>query len=194
MITIKVLAAASLVCFLITFDITIFFSKTYFQLFWWKKDLIKIFQIIDFFNGSDVIFLNESEISHLNDVKNILNVLTILRDVSLAVFSFSFAFLYVNGKKMELRYVFVPLLILIILCLFLTLLFDEFFIEFHKILFSHGNWEFPASSEMIRLFPRDFWFAVFIHFIILLFSEAVVVFVLMKMQGLGFEPRNRLTD
>ena len=185
---IKVLATISLVCFLITFDITIFFSKTYFQLFWEQKDLNKVFQIIDFFKGSNVSFLNGSEMSHLMDVKRILNFLISLRDVSLACFVFSLAFLHVNKEKIELRFVFFSLLVLNVFCLCFAFFFENFFIVFHKVLFPKGNWEFPASSELIRLFPKDFWFTVFIHFIVLIFLETVVILVMIKCRGWDLNP------
>jgi uncharacterized protein DUF1461 len=35
--------------------------------------------------------------------------------------------------------------------------FDQLFVLFHEIFFPQGNWEFPADSNMIRLYPDAFW-------------------------------------
>ncbi|HEY8135138.1 MAG TPA: DUF1461 domain-containing protein [Candidatus Limnocylindrales bacterium] len=37
------------------------------------------------------------------------------------------------------------------------LVFDAAFELFHRVLFPGGNWEFPADSNMIRLYPYAFW-------------------------------------
>jgi integral membrane protein (TIGR01906 family) len=37
------------------------------------------------------------------------------------------------------------------------LAFDAAFELFHRIFFPGGNWEFPADSNMIRLYPYSFW-------------------------------------
>jgi hypothetical protein len=35
--------------------------------------------------------------------------------------------------------------------------FDPLFELFHRLFFPGGNWEFPANSNMIRLYPYAFW-------------------------------------
>jgi hypothetical protein len=35
--------------------------------------------------------------------------------------------------------------------------FDPLFELFHRVFFAGGNWEFPADSNMIRLYPYAFW-------------------------------------
>ena len=35
--------------------------------------------------------------------------------------------------------------------------FDPLFELFHRVFFPGGNWEFPADSNMIRLYPYTFW-------------------------------------
>ncbi len=37
------------------------------------------------------------------------------------------------------------------------LAFDAAFELFHRVFFPGGNWEFPADSNMIRLYPYAFW-------------------------------------
>lgn len=35
--------------------------------------------------------------------------------------------------------------------------FEPLFVLFHQVFFPSGNWEFPADSNMIRLYPYAFW-------------------------------------
>jgi hypothetical protein len=35
--------------------------------------------------------------------------------------------------------------------------FEPLFVLFHEVFFPGGNWEFPADSNMIRLYPYPFW-------------------------------------
>ena len=37
------------------------------------------------------------------------------------------------------------------------LAFEPLFELFHRVFFPGGNWEFPADSNMIRLYPYAFW-------------------------------------
>ena len=47
--------------------------------------------------------------------------------------------------------------LLIALLVIVLTSFDSLFIEFHRIFFPGGNWEFPTSDTLIRLFPLRFW-------------------------------------
>lgn len=47
-------------------------------------------------------------------------------------------------------------LLIAVLLLVLTS-FDSLFIEFHRIFFPGGNWQFPTTDTLIRLFPLRFW-------------------------------------
>ena len=174
----NILAVISLIGFLITIDISLFFTNTYFQIFWKDKDFGKISQIIDFFKGREVDFLNERELSHLKDVKRIVDILAVSRNCFLVIFAFSVSFLHVKKDKIEIKYAAFALLFLSLCLLLVSPFFDDFFISFHEIFFPQGNWEFLASSELIRLFPRDFWFAVFIHLDVLMLLEGIMLYLI----------------
>jgi integral membrane protein (TIGR01906 family) len=47
-------------------------------------------------------------------------------------------------------------LLIAVLLLVLTS-FDALFIQFHRIFFPGGNWQFPTTDTLIRLFPLRFW-------------------------------------
>jgi uncharacterized membrane protein len=48
-------------------------------------------------------------------------------------------------------------MVLVALGIFAALAFDTAFTLFHEIFFPGGNWAFPATSTLIRLYPTDFW-------------------------------------
>ena len=45
----------------------------------------------------------------------------------------------------------------IVLGVFAATAFDAAFTLFHEIFFPGGNWSFPATSNLIRLYPEPFW-------------------------------------
>ena len=48
----------------------------------------------------------------------------------------------------------------------LSLSFSTTFILFHKIFFPQGNWQFPAESTLIRLFPQQFFLDAFLRIVL----------------------------
>ncbi len=47
--------------------------------------------------------------------------------------------------------------ILVVFGAMIGLAWQWFFTTFHEVLFPAGNWSFPYSSSLIRLFPNKFW-------------------------------------
>ncbi len=177
----QILTALTFFMFLVCFNASLFFTKIYFSIFWNDKDLSKIFQILNFFKGVSVDFLNKSEIMHIIDVRDVFYKIIVLRDVSLVIFVFGLSFLIVKKQVSNIfKYSGVFLLCFLLFCVFCFAFFDDFFIIFHEIVFPNGNWEFPASSELIRLFPKQFWINVFLHFSFLTFVEMLLCFVIYK--------------
>ncbi len=48
-------------------------------------------------------------------------------------------------------------ILLVVLGIFAALAFDAVFELFHRIFFPGGNWAFPPTSTLIRLYPTNFW-------------------------------------
>ncbi len=48
-------------------------------------------------------------------------------------------------------------IVLVALGIFAAFAFDTAFELFHRIFFPAGNWAFPATSTLIRLYPTPFW-------------------------------------
>jgi len=126
------------------------------------SDLISFFKMSE--NNEDLVkSFEKDEISHLIDVKRILYrfffvyflfiVLALLILFGL-VFSSHNKFIKYLGTSLSLGGIFT--LFLSGVFYLLTLNFDWFFVRFHELFFT-GNWTFPGTSLLIKLFPQVFW-------------------------------------
>jgi uncharacterized membrane protein len=61
------------------------------------------------------------------------------------------------------------------LALIIGFMWNRFFITFHHLLFPQGNWTFPQSSSLIRLFPEIFWVDYAIFTICIFYSVSFLV-------------------
>jgi integral membrane protein (TIGR01906 family) len=106
---------------------------------------------------------SEKEISHLNDVRNLIHLswLIILIQILILIF-----------VKKEFFYGGLFSLIFILLLSLTLLSFQDSFTAFHEILFTNDNWLLPENSALIQLFPESFFQECFkqIIFIDIIFS------------------------
>lgn len=122
---------------------------------------------LEFENGDPIY--KERELSHLEDVKVVIQGLLRVFYISLVVFSFGgylaqgnkwgdeFLGAISRGGRLSA--------ILLITILFFTLIsFRALFTLFHKIFFEGDSWLFFYSDTLIRLFPMQFWQDVFLIF------------------------------
>ncbi|RJQ17095.1 DUF1461 domain-containing protein [Candidatus Woesearchaeota archaeon] len=112
----------------------------------------------------------ENEISHMYDVKTTLMVwLWIFYFAVLLFLFFTFFFFFMHKRKKLLKEFFLLyakillraglyMLIFLIILLVLFLNFNFAFNLFHKLFFV-SNWQFPADSLLITLFPESFFVA-----------------------------------
>ena len=115
-------------------------------------------QLINYFQGTDDIpdvFQDEKEIKHLEDVKKAINASTLLLILS---FFIVLLFILFNKKKgIRKIFLFSHSFVFIIAILLIILPFTPLFSIFHEILFSPGSWLFPASSTLIKFYPKIFF-------------------------------------
>jgi len=129
------------------------------------------------------------EISHLQDVKNVIDLASIIWYV---VCGLSIAFLIwmlVTKSWAQIRHGFFwgavfTILLMIAVVVFTVLSFNTLFEKFHKIFFPQGNWTFSASSGLIRLFPLPLWLNAFI--LVSVYALLVSLFLVV-----AFWPRKR---
>ncbi len=110
--------------------------------------------------------LEEREITHLQDVKRILDGATYALYALTALYLALIFALYKTTKKFKtfVSYVKKSLLsgsiLLLILLAGLALIFTSFhffFDKFHYLFFEQGTWNFPEESNLIKTFPEQFF-------------------------------------
>ncbi len=107
-------------------------------------------------------FFTPREISHLQDVKNLITKIKSLLYISLFLAVISLALLYVLDKKAFPKKIYIILLSSGILILILNLLliisvtfnFTSSFDKFHRIFFTNETWLFnPETEKIVVLYP-----------------------------------------
>jgi uncharacterized membrane protein len=121
--------------------------------------------ILGFFesdNELDSNFFKPDEVSHLQDVKDFLNILRLILIVFLIIVLFFLVFNFIQGNKIFDKLFFYTGTITISIFLFFGLIyfllgFDFLFEAFHKIFFVENYAFDPRFSNMILLFPNKFF-------------------------------------
>lgn len=133
-------------------------------------------------NKLDQNFFSIQAVSHLKDVKDLLQVSNGLFALSLIAVSVIAAFLILKRQfKILLKSFLTSSIITAVLITALGVgtatAFDSFFLKFHQVLFKNTLWLFPADDNLIRLFPQQFFveFANQLAFNIFVTSSAVAV-------------------
>jgi len=133
----------------------------------------------------NINYFNNDEISHLTDVKILLNKIFILFYCCLTIFLILVLVLYLINRKIYkfLREISLIFLISSSIFIFLVLLlyffgnnFSQLFENFHLIFFPQGNWAFPEGSLIITIFPFGFFYDFFFKLILYSLFIALVLF------------------
>jgi len=140
-----------------------------------------------FFNDKQDLddFFNENEQSHLQDVKVLINKVIIILYLSIFLEILLIVSLYLVAKKRfkkHLKFVLLYSSGLISLISILFYLFSNnfqfIFIKFHEIFFLEGSWLFPYNSNLIMLFPQQFFYSFFYKIVVNSFIASLLIFVL----------------
>jgi len=115
-----------------------------------------------YLDGDANRFYNDRELQHMQDVKVVLGkVLNVWAASGILVLLAGAALLYFHEisalRAGLLAGAGVTLVILIGLVTYITLDFNDFFVQFHEVFFAAGTWTFLFSDSFIRLFPEKFW-------------------------------------
>ncbi|MCX6082983.1 MAG: TIGR01906 family membrane protein [Chloroflexi bacterium] len=125
-------------------------------------------------NGDGIAFLaelkltdgkpiyNERELSHMADVKGVVQSLLKIWYAGLAVLGLFGAWAWLGGWQGDYilgwkRGGYLTAGLLVVLGLFASISFWQFFTWFHSLFFSGDSWLFEYSDTLIRLFPIRFW-------------------------------------
>ena len=125
--------------------------------------------LADLFRGGDfgesltgsAPILSDSERSHMRDVGGLVRKLVLLEAAAAAVFIVGWWRLRGErprrGRLLLIGAALVGLASIVLAVLF-AVSFDTAFAAFHALFFPMGNWQFGADSNLIRLFPEQFFF------------------------------------
>lgn len=105
---------------------------------------------------------NEREMSHMVDVKNVIQKAQIGWIVIIFLLVLAAALTWRTQWKSTLwlaifRGGILTILLILLILLAVALNFDQFFAAFHSLFFSSGSWLFYESDTLIRLFPLKLW-------------------------------------
>lgn len=131
------------------------------------KDLVKYItsNLFGYFRGQNNIdhnFFSNQAITHLADVKDLIQFSTILLYLTLITVS---ALLILLAAKKKYRSITQALFISALVTLIFTFLlalgilkaFEPFFTGFHQVLFTNSLWQFSEEDNLIKLFPQEFF-------------------------------------
>lgn len=132
-----------------------------------------------FFDDGTPIY-NARELSHMKDVKDVLQILQRIWYTALAVLIVlaiwarrsNWLDVYNAGWR---RGGFLMIGLLIAVCIFAFTSFMEFFTWFHSLFFTGASWQFAYSDTLIRLFPVVFWQNCFIFVGVFSLTVALVL-------------------
>jgi len=129
-------------------------------------------QTIDFLNNKQELDLNytSSEVSHLKDVKGVMNLIDYLFYFRLIILILIITYYRKNKEQLMTLFKyggFTTLILMGSFLLFVLISFNSIFTIFHKILFPQGNWLFPSGSLLIQTFPIEFFIGISVKIFLL---------------------------
>jgi integral membrane protein (TIGR01906 family) len=133
--------------------------------------------------GNGPLF-NPDEISHMVDVKRVMDSTWRAQVASAAVLIVGLLFLLLRPATRVIAWNalfgggLLTAGLLLALGLFVVFGFDTFFTQFHEVFFPQGNWTFDYSDSLIRLLPERFFFDAFTLGAVATLVSAVVLAVI----------------
>jgi integral membrane protein (TIGR01906 family) len=128
-------------------------------------------------------FYNERELSHMHDVKNLIQKALIAWYISIAVLIGLFIWsrlkkwtdIFVRGLS---RGGLLTIGLIIAILAGVVINFDGLFIQFHHLFFTGDPWLFYFNDSLIRLFPEKLWSDAFLFMGIFTLVGAVLVLLI----------------
>lgn len=113
--------------------------------------------MIDYFKTGDAPAsfseFSEKEISHLEDVRIVINGLLYLLMILIA----SFIIIVYYAEKKRKVFLCGGIIAMMLPLLFILLPFDSLFTQMHNVFFAEGTWIFEGSALLVNLYPFDFF-------------------------------------
>lgn len=131
------------------------------------------------FDGTPIY--NERELSHMDDVKGVVQGLTRFGLGLIATVVIAIILLAIPQKTRTDLYASLQAGSLLTIALIVagliaaTTAFDWLFTQFHGLFFEGTSWLFPTSDTLIRLFPEQFWIDAFVLMFGAVLVEALIL-------------------
>ena len=118
--------------------------------------------VLHFLGDHELLYQNftPNEISHLQDVKAVMQKTNYVFDLLFIVALFFFLHFYREKELLHKTLLYTGIMtlsIITILTLGILLSFNTTFTLFHHLFFPQGNWIFGADSVLIQIFPLEFF-------------------------------------
>jgi integral membrane protein (TIGR01906 family) len=131
---------------------------------------------------------NERELSHMDDVKQVYDRITLAALVALVVALVSGWLLYRRAGGAAVWGALsdgglVTLMLLFTLGIWMLLSWEAFFTALHRLFFEGESWIFSYSDTLIRLFPMRFWQDAGIYVTILVAGSAFLIALVGRMMS-----------
>ncbi|MBW2965252.1 DUF1461 domain-containing protein [Candidatus Woesearchaeota archaeon] len=153
-------------------------------------------------------FFNEKEESHLLDVRGIYSAMQRATTVALVISIIAAAMLIITARRIThtlpekeageaLKGIVSSVLIwtgaavdgIAVILAIVAATFSQSFVWFHRIFFADNTWTFdPATDNLIRMFPEQFFFDIFVRMVLIVIVIATVMLVAGYLMRLG-KPR-----
>jgi integral membrane protein (TIGR01906 family) len=142
---------------------------------------------------------NERELSHMEDVKNLVQIVLKFWLSGLAIVLVIVLILENNNERTVWQKGlywggWITLGLVGIIILFLVINFNELFNWFHYIFFEGDTWLFWESDTLIRLFPIPFWRDAFIFIGFFTFTSALSLVLIFRSRRVFINKKNQQFD
>jgi len=133
--------------------------------------------------GEQQPLYNEKELVHLEDVRNIVLLFTVLQIISIVLFIGLAVYLYLNsGLPGVLRGIQIGAIVMAVLTgvliVWALIDFDSLFLLFHYISFSNDLWILdPSKDYLIMMFPEGFFNDAAIFMVSTILGESAIIWL-----------------
>jgi len=140
-------------------------------------------EVIEYLRGSktampDEIPLNEREISHMDDVRNVFRYYLVVFYLVLGLSIVLLLFLLKKDVKIIPKVFrisgFISIGISVVLLLFFLISFTFAFDNFHSLFFTEGSWVFSPTDNIVNIYPIGLFRDVFVRVFLIQFVISIV--------------------
>ena len=122
-----------------------------------REDTLKIVEYLQ--EGKPLNGFTDKEVTHMTDVKIIIDVFLLIFYLSFVFFIFITGFLIYENKFNNKIFIYGALLAIVFLLIMflLSLNFQSLFLNFHEVFFENNSWIFNQEDKLVNLFSEAFF-------------------------------------